>query len=167
MHGSKSMNNLGSNQICLVCRRLLGNKNETVETACGHIFHTTCLVRWLKRNTSCPRCKGRCKRKDLSQVLSKSVGMVTRSRSQIPPLRNSEVSTPAANIVNQMESVEVIGDSGNTSTNDASHLEQPSTSRDILRLLTTSPLQNLTNRQNGKLNLMEVQINRLTMLHTE
>jgi len=149
MHGSKSIDNLGSKQICLVCRQTLGNKNETVETACRHIFHTTCLVSWLKKNTSCPKCKSRFNSKDLPQTLSKSVGMVTRSQSQIPPLRNSEGSTPAANTVNQTESDELIRDIRNTSTNDASQIEQPSTSRGIPRSLPASPLQNLSNRQNS------------------
>jgi len=45
MYWSKGMDNLGSKQICLVCRRLLGKKNKNVETACRHIFHITCLVR--------------------------------------------------------------------------------------------------------------------------
>ena len=41
--------------VCSICHCSL---NEGVESmACGHVFHTMCIHRWLRRASTCPNCR--------------------------------------------------------------------------------------------------------------
>ncbi|GMR54089.1 hypothetical protein PMAYCL1PPCAC_24284 [Pristionchus mayeri] len=43
---------------CFICMDQYTEVGERVaEMTCGHIFHTNCIVPWLKRNTTCPVCR--------------------------------------------------------------------------------------------------------------
>ncbi|KAK1356748.1 RING-type domain-containing protein [Heracleum sosnowskyi] len=43
--------------MCSVCLEDLSSGMEFNKLPCSHIFHTTCIEHWLKRNTSCPNCR--------------------------------------------------------------------------------------------------------------
>ena len=47
--------------LCPVCynRIFIGNDNESnfVKLLCGHKFHFSCLIIWLRTNRTCPSCR--------------------------------------------------------------------------------------------------------------
>jgi hypothetical protein len=50
-----------SDEICSICLSLLKNDSENDFCMrllkCHHIYHETCIVKWLSQNTSCPICR--------------------------------------------------------------------------------------------------------------
>lgn len=44
-----------ASETCSICQNSLDYGSETF--ACGHIFHTMCIHRWLQRSTTCPLCR--------------------------------------------------------------------------------------------------------------
>lgn len=42
---------------CSICLDNFDNKRPTCSIRCGHIFHTKCVKKWLKKNKSCPVCR--------------------------------------------------------------------------------------------------------------
>lgn len=51
---------------CPICLTELSSAVSRMELRCSHVFHTNCLMKWLKENTSCPIC--RCE--DLGETVS-------------------------------------------------------------------------------------------------
>ena len=47
-----------SKDVCAICLDMLLGKT-TSPIACDHLFHTSCIVEWLKRHNSCPSCRQR------------------------------------------------------------------------------------------------------------
>ena len=46
-----------------------------VATRCGHLFHSTCIARWLKHKSICPCCKKKCtQRSDIFRIYLDSSG---------------------------------------------------------------------------------------------
>ncbi len=44
----------GEIDACSIC--LEGMRTKLMSTACGHVFHTECLLKWAARKTVCPLC---------------------------------------------------------------------------------------------------------------
>ncbi|KAJ0242890.1 putative RING zinc finger protein [Hirschfeldia incana] len=42
---------------CCICLSSYENGTELVTLPCNHHFHSTCIVKWLKMNATCPLCK--------------------------------------------------------------------------------------------------------------
>ncbi|VVB16048.1 unnamed protein product [Arabis nemorensis] len=42
---------------CPICLTELSSSVSRMELSCSHVFHTNCLMKWLKENTSCPICR--------------------------------------------------------------------------------------------------------------
>tara|TARA_Y100001970_G_C14218829_1_gene851319 strand:+ start:664 stop:1584 length:921 start_codon:yes stop_codon:yes gene_type:complete len=45
-----------NSDICVICQEQCLEKAEN-STPCGHVFHTGCLLGWLKSNNTCPCCR--------------------------------------------------------------------------------------------------------------
>ncbi|XP_026400171.1 E3 ubiquitin-protein ligase BIG BROTHER-like [Papaver somniferum] len=50
-HGGET----GEASACVVCIEGLSGE-EVISLACKHVFHSDCIVKWLKENSSCPIC---------------------------------------------------------------------------------------------------------------
>lgn len=42
---------------CHVCLADYEPKETLIELPCGHVYHNTCGVRWLKQSKTCPKCR--------------------------------------------------------------------------------------------------------------
>ncbi|WP_257265168.1 RING finger domain-containing protein [Endozoicomonas sp. ONNA2] len=42
---------------CPICYSAFAGSKVRVIEACKHMFHDTCLMTWLSRNTTCPLCR--------------------------------------------------------------------------------------------------------------
>jgi E3 ubiquitin-protein ligase RNF115/126 len=42
---------------CIICQEQYQLDDETIRLDCGHLFHSGCVVPWLKRVASCPVCR--------------------------------------------------------------------------------------------------------------
>lgn len=47
------INNI-NNEACSIC---LENPNECIQLKCGHVFHKSCITKWLKVKNNCPNCR--------------------------------------------------------------------------------------------------------------
>ena len=45
------------NEKCLICLELFKQSCQVLYLPCLHLFHSTCIMRWLLSNTKCPICK--------------------------------------------------------------------------------------------------------------
>ncbi|XP_072746713.1 uncharacterized protein [Anoplolepis gracilipes] len=45
------------NILCVICHDFLLPSEEIVFSRCGHVFHFSCLSRWLERSKTCPQCR--------------------------------------------------------------------------------------------------------------
>jgi len=45
-----------NSDVCVICQEQCLEKAEN-STPCGHVFHTGCLLGWLKSNNTCPCCR--------------------------------------------------------------------------------------------------------------
>ena len=45
------------NETCLICLELFKQSCQVLYLPCLHLFHSTCIMRWLLNNTKCPICK--------------------------------------------------------------------------------------------------------------
>lgn len=43
---------------CPICLNCIGNTNIYV-TKCGHVFHGTCIIKWMTNNNNCPICRAK------------------------------------------------------------------------------------------------------------
>ncbi len=58
MKSSEKMKRLESTDLCFICDRKLLSKFVVDEFLyCNHIFHQSCLSKWLKNKVTCPQCK--------------------------------------------------------------------------------------------------------------
>lgn len=46
-----------TSQSCSVCLRRFRDAEDVAELPCGHLYHFSCIIRWLKRQGSCPCCR--------------------------------------------------------------------------------------------------------------
>jgi hypothetical protein len=46
-----------SEDSCVICLEPLKSATHKALPGCGHMFHTTCIDEWVKRDTTCPNCK--------------------------------------------------------------------------------------------------------------
>ncbi|CAG9310637.1 unnamed protein product [Blepharisma stoltei] len=44
---------------CMICMEFFEKGKEANRLQCGHLFHSECLVPWLRMKNSCPTCKRR------------------------------------------------------------------------------------------------------------
>ena len=42
---------------CPVCLEKLGSHDEVCTLGCGHLFHATCMYKWLETTHTCPCCR--------------------------------------------------------------------------------------------------------------
>jgi hypothetical protein len=42
---------------CSICIDEWAVKDELAKLSCGHVFHSTCIQRWVVRSASCPECR--------------------------------------------------------------------------------------------------------------
>jgi hypothetical protein len=43
---------------CSIClNNIICNNTDVMLTNCGHMYHTSCFLRWYKKNNTCPMCK--------------------------------------------------------------------------------------------------------------
>ena len=42
---------------CPICIEPVGKAEPVYDIGCGHVFHTECLLQWVKRNATCPCCR--------------------------------------------------------------------------------------------------------------
>jgi len=52
----KKMEQENNSDMCVICQENCLEASEN-STPCGHIFHTGCLLGWLKDNNTCPCCR--------------------------------------------------------------------------------------------------------------
>ena len=45
---------------CLICTELLEHELQYLEP-CGHVFHVICIKKWVKKESSCPKCRAEVK----------------------------------------------------------------------------------------------------------
>ncbi|KAI8122814.1 hypothetical protein FF38_13575 [Lucilia cuprina] len=45
------------NVVCPICTEVFKNADDIYSTSCGHIFHFSCMQDWMRRSTSCPKCR--------------------------------------------------------------------------------------------------------------
>jgi hypothetical protein len=45
------------NPSCCICISDITTNQQTVLLPCGHMFHDSCVVEWLKKNNTCPVCR--------------------------------------------------------------------------------------------------------------
>ena len=50
------LNNRNDGQ-CMVCLELFKKGDRIGKLVCGHLFHKTCVFKWLKKNPTCPYCR--------------------------------------------------------------------------------------------------------------
>ncbi|CAD7001141.1 unnamed protein product, partial [Ceratitis capitata] len=75
---------------CVICCEIFGDKDEILVTVCSHRFHKSCLLNWLKRNSTCPQCHT----KSHSRELNRNSGVQTRSRNApqtIQPVQSKDL----------------------------------------------------------------------------
>ena len=48
------------NIACSTCLESFTSGCDISTTPCGHVFHTSCITRWLNVNTDCPQCRKGC-----------------------------------------------------------------------------------------------------------
>jgi hypothetical protein len=42
---------------CPICISDIKIKEETILLPCGHMYHSKCVIEWLKQNNTCPVCR--------------------------------------------------------------------------------------------------------------
>lgn len=45
---------------CAICHEALDLIKHSGATKCGHVFHLSCIFKWLALNTTCPTCRAYC-----------------------------------------------------------------------------------------------------------
>ena len=46
-----------NNDKCLICLEIYKIGNQVLYLPCSHLFHSTCIMRWLLKDSKCPICK--------------------------------------------------------------------------------------------------------------
>lgn len=54
---------------CCVCMASIHAEDGSYLDPCGHLFHTTCILTWLKEQASCPLCRTRADQGEVSMLL--------------------------------------------------------------------------------------------------
>jgi len=55
--------------LCTICTELFDGTSDVSVVQCGHMFHGTCLTRWIAQNMSCPQCRNRVTHKSIIHKL--------------------------------------------------------------------------------------------------
>ena len=42
---------------CPICLEKVGVGDDTSKLACGHLYHASCIYKWLDRDSRCPLCR--------------------------------------------------------------------------------------------------------------
>ncbi|KAK6628951.1 hypothetical protein RUM43_002768 [Polyplax serrata] len=42
---------------CSICKEIFIPYSEINSTSCGHLYHSSCISRWLKQHKTCPQCR--------------------------------------------------------------------------------------------------------------
>jgi len=53
---------------CTICSELLLPSDLISSTPCGHIFHVSCLNRWISCNNTCPQCRQACSHNTIHRI---------------------------------------------------------------------------------------------------
>ena len=52
---------LENERTCMICMENVNKlENNVMTLPCGHMYHTTCGIKWLKEHNSCPMCRKEC-----------------------------------------------------------------------------------------------------------
>lgn len=43
--------------VCGVCQLDLSKEKECCRLNCGHLFHYSCIAKWLRKTAQCPLCR--------------------------------------------------------------------------------------------------------------
>ncbi|CAG9800959.1 unnamed protein product [Chironomus riparius] len=54
--------------LCAICADILLISDSISSPFCGHIFHDSCLSRWLESNHTCPQCRQNCPRSTVHRI---------------------------------------------------------------------------------------------------
>jgi len=47
-----------NDEMCSICHLEFENQNQVIVLrSCSHVYHSTCLIHWLKLSCKCPMCK--------------------------------------------------------------------------------------------------------------
>merc|ERR1719295_530346 len=53
---------------CSTCLELFTASSVVISTQCGHIFHSHCIIEWLKSRSNCPLCRAECNDSQLRRI---------------------------------------------------------------------------------------------------
>ncbi|KAM7344214.1 uncharacterized protein ACRADG_011033 [Cochliomyia hominivorax] len=70
------------NILCAICSTYFNSSDIIYSTRCGHVFHKSCLFRWLKTSRTCPECRKICHNHNCHQLY---VNFVEKSLSDNEP----------------------------------------------------------------------------------
>ncbi|GMH10112.1 hypothetical protein Nepgr_011953 [Nepenthes gracilis] len=74
----------GGSGECVICREEMAEGREACELPCGHLFHWSCVLRWLTNRNTCPCCRLRLPSDDVSGEIDRLLeGLVRVGRSQL------------------------------------------------------------------------------------
>ena len=82
-----------NSDICVICQEQCLEKSEN-STPCGHVFHTGCLLGWLKNNNTCPCCRASLYDKPVEPNLEDVRGVVDtaiRTHLELSPEQEGQV----------------------------------------------------------------------------
>lgn len=63
---------------CSVCLRRFCDEEDVAELPCGHLYHFTCIIRWLMRQGSCPCCRADVRELDMPTRANQEEVLVPR-----------------------------------------------------------------------------------------
>lgn len=58
--GEKHMTDLCPGEACSVCLCVFGKGDTTSRLRCRHLFHTQCILPWIRLHRTCPNCRTLC-----------------------------------------------------------------------------------------------------------
>ena len=53
---------------CSICVELLTPSADMTSVACGHVFHTHCILQWFESKKDCPQCRQKCRENQLRRI---------------------------------------------------------------------------------------------------
>ena len=75
------------NRECCVCLEAQAVGDRATKLPCGHLFHTECVVQWLRKHGTCPSCRYELKSADAAFEKERSERMAAR----VPRYRRREL----------------------------------------------------------------------------
>ena len=69
--------------VCIICREQMTSAKRL---QCGHCFHTTCLITWIERSSSCPTCRANIAAPASSTHTANTTSRAAQPNPTLPPL---------------------------------------------------------------------------------